>query len=304
MTFSSCVKDYGMDEFIARENDVNARSTNITDVPIPVKNPEFRDYLTANHPLISVPDPLPSKYNVLILSDIHFGANSDHPDLPLDKFRAWLAPLKEANDTSVPVEQRKPLFCLCLGDSVESGAKSEYKDFARFITDELESKGIPVYSILGNHDHLNNGWVLWKEKIKPHTTYYRFKTKTFSWYFLDTASGTMGASQMRDFVKNAKADPNPKLVFTHYPIYGGGGNFYFSLSDPHERALLIDTFAKTKVKLVAEGHQHTGSSHNFGSFQEKNVSAFRDEGSWHILTVNEPVDDENAATVSIVERKE
>jgi hypothetical protein len=111
----------------------------------------------------------------------------------------------------------------------------------------------------------------------------------------------MGVSQLHDFVRNARADPNPKLIFTHYPIYGGGGNFYFSLSDPQERALLLDTFARTNVKLVAEGHQHPGSSHDFGmvagSFNEQNISAFRDYESWHILTV-----DENTGTVNIIHK--
>jgi hypothetical protein len=229
----------------------------------------------------------------LILSDIHFGADSKK-DLTLEKFRAWFDSLADAGDTSVPLEQRKPVFCLCLGDSVESGVESEYEQFKKF-TEEIKARGVPVYGILGNHDHLNNGWVLWKKYVNPHTTYYRFMTKKFSWYFLDTASGTMGVSQLHDFVANARADPNPKLIFTHYPIYGGGGNFYFSLSDPQERAILLDTFAKTNVKLGTEGHQHPGSSHDFGSFKEVNVSAFRDYKSWHILTV-----DETAGTVNIV----
>ncbi|GHT84683.1 serine/threonine protein phosphatase [Spirochaetia bacterium] len=278
--FFSCAKDYGLEEFIARENDVNKRSTNITDIS-----------------LVPAASSLPSQYNVLLLSDIHFGANPDHPDLPLEEFRAWFNSLKTANDTSVPIEQRRPVFCICLGDSVESGAKNEYEQFKMFTEKEIEARGVPVYTILGNHDHLNNGWDLWKKYVKPYTTYYRFKTKTFSWYFLDTASGTMGVSQLHDFVENINADPNPKLVFTHYPIYGGGGNFYFSLSDPQERALLIDTLANSNVKLVAEGHQHPGSSHDFGLFNEQNIAAFRDYQSWHILTV-----DEKSATVNIVHK--
>ncbi|GHU96910.1 serine/threonine protein phosphatase [Spirochaetia bacterium] len=280
--FPSC--KYGMEEFIARENDVNKRSTNLTDIS-----------LTATDN--TTPLTLPSQYNVLILSDIHFGANPDHPDLPLEEFRAWFDGLAAADNTSVPIERRRPVFCLCLGDSVESGVESEYLQFKKFTEDEIEERGVPVYTILGNHDHLNNGWDLWKKYVKPYTTYYRFKTHLFSWYFLDTASGTLGASQLHDFVEHARADPNPKLIFTHYPIYGGGANFYFSLSDPQERALLLDTFARTKVKFAAEGHQHPGSSHDFGSFQEQNVAAFRDYQSWHILTV-----DETAGTVSIMHK--
>jgi hypothetical protein len=265
LTLFSC--KYGLDEFISRENDVDARSAYLTD--------------------ISAPSTVGSaaQYTVLVMSDIHFGANPDHPDLPRAEFFAWL-------DARIAAGQ-KPKFCLCLGDLVESGKEDEYKDFAAFAA-EIEAKGVPVYSIVGNHDLYNNGWKNWRQYVRPHTSYYRFQTSRFSWYFLDSASGTLGKNQLRDFVKQAKSDGRPKLVFTHYPVYAGGGNFYFSLSDPHERAILLDTFAKTDVKLVVEGHQHPGSSHNFGAFREVNVSSFRDYQSWHLITV-----DETAGTVSI-----
>jgi 3',5'-cyclic AMP phosphodiesterase CpdA len=276
LSLSSC--KYGLDEFLDRANDVSARSAYLTDIAPPVSG-------------------LSGSYTVLVMSDIHFGANPDtHPDIPRADFFRWL------DDANHPL----PKFCLCLGDLVESGAEDEYKDFAAFAA-EISARGVPVYSIVGNHDLYNNGWRYWKEYANLSatalsatdnsalkTSYYRFQTDTFSWYFLDSASGTLGGNQLRDFVRNARADSRPKLVFTHYPIYAGGGNFYFSLSDPHERAILLDTFAKTEVRFVGEGHQHPGSSHDFGSFKEVNVASFRDYASWHLMTVNE-----TAATVTI-----
>ncbi|MDR1072788.1 MAG: metallophosphoesterase [Treponema sp.] len=267
LALTACKDEYGMDEFLNRADDINARSAYITEVEAPNKR-------KGNDP------PLSGVYTVLILSDIHFGAHPDHPDLPESKFFAWLDAKKTVNET--------PAFCLVLGDSAEAGTADEYKQFKAF-SDKLEDENtynIPVYSIVGNHDLYNDGWRPYTKYCYPYISYYHFSTENFSWYALDSGSGTLGGSQLKNLVSKLKADKNPKIVFSHYPMYGGG-NFYFSLSDPHERAALISAFAKNNVKMVLEGHQHPGSFYDFGSFKEYNVAAFRDRQSWHLLTVNE-----------------
>ncbi|MDR2193114.1 MAG: metallophosphoesterase [Treponema sp.] len=287
-TLIACNDEYGMNEFLYRPDDVNARSAHITDIGAPTLDGDADDQ-SDRYKLYDITNPVPSgTYTVLILSDIHFGAHSDHPDLPEAAFFTWL---KDKH-----TESKTPAFCLVLGDSAEAGTEDEYKQFKTF-ADKLESgrydgvvdgayNTIPVYSIVGNHDLYNNGWRHYTKYCKPYVSYYRFKTQFFSWYALDSGSGTLGGSQLKNLISNLKADPNPKIVFSHYPMYGGG-NFYFSLSDPHERAALIAAFAKNNVKIVLEGHQHPGSFYDFGSFKEYNVAAFRDKESWHLLTVNE-----------------
>ncbi|MDR0706540.1 MAG: metallophosphoesterase [Treponema sp.] len=275
-TLAVCKDEYGLDEFLNRADDVNARSAYIRDINIPVINEEE---MYKPNPSGSKP-PFGNNYTVLILADIHFGAHPDHPDLPYDEFFQWLEGKKAAGET--------PAFCLVLGDNAEAGTEEEYLQF-KDLSDKLESDTygkIPVYSIVGNHDLYNNGWRQYTKYCKPYISYYRFNTGNFSWYALDSGSGTLGGSQLKNLVSNLKADPKPKVVFSHYPMYGGG-NFYFSLSDPHERAALISAFAKNNVKIVLEGHQHPGSFYDFGSFKEYNVSAFRDRQSWHLLTVDE-----------------
>ncbi|MDR2793887.1 MAG: metallophosphoesterase [Treponema sp.] len=272
-TLTACNDEYGLNELLYRADDVNARSAYSTKVDAPGSD------------LAPKPD-LTGAYTVLILSDIHFGAHPDHPDLPEAKFFAWLDG-QDANKT--------PAFCLVLGDSAEAGTKEEYLQFKAF-ADKLETgaydggangRKIPVYSVVGNHDLYNNGWQYYTQYCKPYVSYYHFTTEKFSWYALDSGSGTLGGSQLKNLISKLKADPKPKIIFSHYPMYGGGGNFYFSLSDPHERAALISAFAKYNVKIVLEGHQHPGSFYDFGSFKEYNVAAFRDKQSWHLLTVNE-----------------
>ncbi|MDR2446264.1 MAG: metallophosphoesterase [Treponema sp.] len=273
LAFAACKDEYGLDEFLNRADDVNARSAYITDIGVPVI-----DEKEMYKPNPQGNKPFGNNYTVLILADIHFGAHSDHPDLPYDEFFQWLDEKKATNAL--------PVFCLVLGDNAEAGAEKEYLQFKE-LSDKLENEyTMPVYSIVGNHDLYNDGWRQYTKYCKPYISYYHFNTGTFSWYALDSGSGTLGGSQLKNFVSKLKEDTNPKIVFSHYPTYGGG-NFYFSLSDPHERAALISAFAKNNVKIVLEGHQHPGSFYDFGSFKEYNVSAFRDRQSWHLLTVDE-----------------
>ncbi|MDR0556536.1 MAG: metallophosphoesterase [Treponema sp.] len=278
--FTTCKDEYGLNEFLNRADDVNARSAYITEIGVPTVKEED----IYKQPADSFP--FGNDYTVLILADIHFGAHPDHPDAPESKFFAWL----DAQD-------KKPAFCLVLGDSAEAGTEEEYKAFKGFAdTLEAEPYKMPVYSIIGNHDLYNNGWRHYTKYCKPYVSYYHFSTGTFSWYALDSGSGTLGGGQLKNLVSNLKADPKPKIVFSHYPMYGGG-NFYFSLSDPHERAALIAAFAENNVKIVLEGHQHPGSFYDFGSFREYNAAAFRDRQSWHLLTINETAETVTFETV-------
>jgi hypothetical protein len=252
--FFSCF-DYGVNEFWGRNDDVNERSTKLTSVAPP------SSYIAS------------PAYTCLILTDTHFGAKEN---APIEELFTWIAAQNPAD---------KPLFCMILGDIVESGKESQYKDYAKFV-DRLAAEGISTYAVAGNHDLYNSGWQYWKKYAAPHTSYYRFKTAKFSWYFLDTANGTLGSSQLYDFISRAKSDPNPKLIFTHYPVYAGGV-FYFALSNPRERALVLDACARTNAKFILAGHNHFGGEWDYGVFKEVNLKAFRQMRKIYILSVDE-----------------
>ena len=255
--FFSCF-NYGVNEFWGRNDDVNERSTKLTSVTPPS----------------SYVSPASNKFNCLILTDTHFGANEN---APIEELFAWINAQNPAD---------KPLFCLILGDIVESGRESQYKDYAQFVERLKNETGIETYAVAGNHDLYNSGWKYWKKYAAPHTSYYRFKTANFSWYFLDSANGTLGSSQLYDFIDRAKSDPSPKLIFTHYPVYAGGV-FYFALSNPRERALLLDACARYDAKFILAGHNHSGGEYDYGVFKEVNLKAFRQMRKIYILSVDE-----------------
>ena len=185
-----------------------------------------------------------------------------------------------------------PVFVLVLGDIADTGVASEFEQYKLLLDELSENYGIEKnYGIVGNHDLYNTGWLEWKKTVYPHKSFYTFETETFSWYFLDSGNGTLGSQQLNSFVTALKKDPKNKFVFIHYPLYRDD-IFYFSLSDPRERAVLIDACAKYNVRAVFSGHDHYGSRFDYGPFEEIGVYSFVNnrnwsDGSWSILEIDE-----------------
>lgn len=261
-TTSAC--KFGFQEILWRDNPVDQRSTSFQQIAPPdTLNPV-------------PPTPKPKKYDCLLIADTHFG--NDNYSVPEEAFFAWL-------DNYINTKGL-PKLCIMLGDVVDHATANEYDQFAAFQQRiKLKMTGIPVYNVVGNHDVYNSGWDLWKKTCPPHTSTYYFETEDFIWYFLDTASGTLGRPQFYDLKDKLAQSSKPKLVFTHYPLYGGG-IFYFCLSNPRERAELISLFARTNVKLYCSGHYHAGAFYDYGPFQEHVVKALGQFGMCHVLHVD------------------
>lgn len=262
LTFFGCrLNSYGLNEFLYRPSGVKERTKKIekligADLPPPPHTPGI--------------------YRVLVITDVHFGAEKLPKNGPRfdDEFFAWLNALNP-----------KPDFCVGLGDMAEHGWEEEFKRYKKF-TDRLETDyNIKTYNAVGNHDLYNSGWQHYKKYLYPYKSLYYFEAGNFSWYFIDTASGSLGAGQMRLLNKTMQSDPNPKIVMTHFPLWANG-HFYFSLQDSLERNLLISTFAKNNVKAVLTGHTHKKTVSDFGKFTEYNYPGFFAKAGWGLITVN------------------
>ncbi len=250
---------YAFHEAFWRDNPVDSRSTNFRPIDLGEKD------ITVS-----------KKYDVIIITDTHFGHKDYQP--PQSAFLKWLSTYKDS-------EGKQPLFCITLGDLVDHGTASEYEELAAFLT-KIEDSGVPVYNVLGNHDLYNSGYSLWKKTCYPHSPAYYFETDGFQWYFLDTASGTLGRPQFYALKDKLKSSTKPKMLFTHYPLYGDG-IFYFCLSNPRERAELISLFGRTNVKLYCAGHYHKGRYYDFGAFQEHILEAFGQYSGWYVMHIDE-----------------
>ncbi len=242
-------------------------------------------------PNTELPEVPAAKYSFLIIADAHYGASktNKHTDRFVEKFTAAL----EVSD-----EAKRPRFIINLGDIMDDGLQSEATDYLTLenklksiakdklsLTDDYKS-----FAIIGNHDlYDEDGWETWKKNFYPATqygtSYYRFTLGAFSYYFLDSGNGTLGLAQLEDLEANLSADPNPKLIFLHYPIVLDISSF--CLQNTLERNRLMRDFARSNVRNIFTGHYHPGNSNNFGNFVEKTVKSFGYNDIALLVTVND-----------------
>ncbi|MEE3312597.1 MAG: metallophosphoesterase [Treponema sp.] len=257
---------YGWEQAIYRPDSFRRRADSITELTGDSTTQGMLSALGGN-----------TTYDVLLIADLHYGKKN--VDRREDDLLAWI--------DSLPAS-KKPAFCINLGDSADHGKSDEYDDYLSFES-RLKTRVHAVYNVVGNHDLYNSGWDEWKDKMYPHTSFYRFETAGLSWYFLDSGSGTLGRPQIENLKDVMEDDPKPKIVSMQYPSYSDDINMlsYFTLQDEHEVALLFKIFKENKVKLVLDGHTHKYFKNDFGSFIEFNVSTLTSGGDCGLLSVNE-----------------
>lgn len=233
------------------------------------------DYRTPVMAVLNDLSDLSGSYNVLIITDTHFGYKNK--EAPLAALYLWL--------DSVKGTAAAPAFAICLGDAVDTGAQGEYEEYLRFCEILKNLYGIRVvFNTCGNHDIYQSHWGNWQTNCYPHTSFYKFKTANFSWYSFDTASGTLGKNQLDIMKKDMETDPNPKIVFSHYPL--SEYNLAFGLGDTTERNLLISTFLKNNVRCYFGGHNHYSHFSDMGLY-DYCCPSFRFNEAWTVLHVNE-----------------
>ena len=256
---SSC--EYGIGEGFYRPHDVSERASSLT-----VVSDSDTEILSS-----SVGG---RKYRVLAVSDIHFGKNGN-ADSNARKVLEWVRMQGDID------------MCINVGDTADHGRAEELDSFISF-ENELKSLGVKnVYSCLGNHDLYNSGWESWKEKVYPNASFYTFTIGSISYYFIDSASGSLGKAQMKMLDDAMKADENKKIVVSHYPIHSEVLMGFCGLQETKESDLLLDMFYSNGVIQVIEGHSHVYGENDFKRFKEVNVPSLCKEGHWVLFTVDE-----------------
>ena len=269
LLFSSC--KYNIGEGFARLMKVEERATNLR-------------ILDQEPVLNAITDS--EEYDVLVITDVHFG-NENHGKNGPRREDDFFAHLEDASSGAALIDSVK--FVICMGDIAEHGYDDEFKRFNAVIKAWFDAKGIPIYHVVGNHDLYNSGWKNWAANNYPNTSFYKFETPSFSWYFLDSASGTLGWYQYDALDGHMRRDDKKKLVFTHIPVYAED-NLYFVMQNTEERNLLISTCAKTGVQLFVDGHTHKDRTSDFGKFIERNVPGFLEKSGYGVVHINEAND--------------
>lgn len=230
---------------------------------------------------------LSGTYTFVIFTDPHYGSKRSE-NIDEDEFLEWM--------DGLPADQ-SPKFCVCLGDIAERGERKEFLKYCDFV-EKIESRGIPVLNIVGNHDLFNSGWDDFSDLCFPYTSFYRFKSSAFSFYALDTGSGSLGPKQFKKLKSAMQSDPRPKIVFSHYPIYGSGmyGLSYYCLQNEEESTRLITLFEKEDVTDVYAGHVHHHQSKELGDYTERCFDTLFNQ-EWALVTVNETTGKTSTKTI-------
>ncbi len=219
---------------------------------------------------------LSGRYTVLVISDIHFG--SDKKEINPQNLFTWL--------DSIRGTSTYPSFVLCLGDVVDTGKPEQYRSYLSFCQKLKTEYNIPlILNACGNHDIYQNNWDNWKANCYPYTSFYKFYTGGFSWYCLDTASGTIGQKQYKKLLSDLISDSRPKIIFTHYPFIRFNINCS-NMAETTERNKLISAFAKNKVRCVLGGHNHNQTFDDLG-FMDYGIPSLGYYNSWGLLYIDE-----------------
>ena len=284
--FSSCA-NYGFFWGQFACDTVDERSPSVRSL----SDSKLPDFSSQNLPPSSV-------YSVLIVSDLHFGSKRENLDEKI--FLDWLDSYYKKYSQGESADFTKlPRFIVNLGDTADGGHDSEFRDYVRFEkkikavcgkylygetenTPEDERK-FKIYGIIGNHDLYNDGGKGFAKYVFPYISSYHFSIDAnpadsfsgFSFYFLDSGNGTTGTKQLDDFKEKISRDSNPKIVFTHYPVWAGGTDLFMILQNNLERNILLTYFAENKVKQVYEGHAHKNYGYDFKKFREDVIGSLR-----------------------------
>ncbi len=261
--FTSC---YGSWNIFDKGNNVDERSENLKILS------DSTDYEFSAAGISS----LKGKYTVLIISDVHFGSMRKKVDC--ERLFTWLDNLKG--------DKKYPVFALSLGDDVDHGFSEEYELYMEFCKKLRNSYGIKlIINACGNHDIYQNNWDNWERNCYPYTSFYKFNTQKFSWYCLDTASGTIGLNQYEKLISAFDNDPCPKIVFTHYPLM----RFNYdcsNMAETTERNSLISDFSKNNVRCVLGGHNHSITFNDLG-YYDYGIPSLCYNDAWALLCIDE-----------------
>ncbi len=261
LLFTSCA--YGPEEAFYRYSSSNKRTQSICELAAP-----------------DIPVPDSEVYTVAVFSDIHFGKKKE--TRREQEFLDWLQKEKD-NGTA-------PAFCICLGDIADHGLESEFKEYVSFSqkVENILGSG-KIYNVLGNHDLYNDGWEHYRRLIFPYNSIYHFNTQSFSWYCIDSASGTLGKKQYKKIQKAFEEDSAPKIVMAHIPVYSNPliNLGYYTFQNTYEADMLLTLFAKSNVKLVLNGHIHKAYKNYFNNCIELTVPSITSENKWMVITIDE-----------------
>jgi len=216
-------------------------------------------------------EPKPGAFTFIQVNDLHYHEPA---------CGEWFAKVVPAMKQSAPDLD----FALLCGDQADEG-KLEQMTAVR---DLFKGLGVPLYAVIGNHDHLTDTDRSAYEAVFPDQLNYHFEHKGWQLIGLDTSDGTHYHDTHVSKVTLQWLDDNlpkldarqPTIVFTHFPLAKGVTNRPLNADE------VLDRFANFNLQAVFGGHWHGLSERAFHDAiltTDRCCSRFRDnhDGSPH-----------------------
>ncbi|MBN2352952.1 MAG: metallophosphoesterase [Spirochaetales bacterium] len=187
--------------------------------------------------------PLSEPFSFVVIADTHVFPGNDTSSYFMD-FINQLIPGPNGDR-----------FVLVCGDLVQDGALADFQTYADEAAD-IESLGVTVYSVPGNHDLYNNGWPNYRAVLGP--SMYTLAAGPVRIVAIDSANGTLGGPQRAwlEGVLASRAEPYC-VTFTHMEFFSEGITETQQWTDINEAYSLMHLFETSGVNIHLTGHTHS-----------------------------------------------
>lgn len=180
-------------------------------------------------------------FRFVVINDVHFRD---------DRCGAWL----EKIFRQIKEAPEKPEFCLMAGDYSENGKREELEA----CRDAFKSLGIPIFGVIGNHDHLGANDRAPYEAVFKDAINYRFENNGWQFLAVDSTQGRLGSNtsiqpHTLQWVDEQlpKLDPKrPLVILTHFPLG------QLTPARPKNADAFLERFKPFNLQAVFSGHFH------------------------------------------------
>jgi len=144
------------------------------------------------------------------------------------------------------IDFRKVDFVIHLGDFVTHGEEKYFQEYEEIV----EAYDVPVYTIIGNHEHGVEGNSLYKKYYGD--TFYSFDYMGKKFIILDNSIGLLNKDNV-SFLENELKFEGEKYIFMHMPPFDPRPSGIHKMLGAQEFMQLVE---KNNVSNVFSGHVH------------------------------------------------
>jgi len=218
----------------------------------------------------------------VLISDMHVGTHREDANKGVKPAETFVQTVRQ-----VLALDPRPAGMIITGDlAFQKGLPGDYK-LIKELYRPIREAGIPLYLVLGNHDHRANFWAAFPEAKPAGSAADRqaavVETPLANWFLMDSlyqtelTPGLLGESQLQWLAKSLDAHAGkPAMLVAHHNVDG--------LTGLHDAAALLQTAAgHPQAKAYFHGH-----THQWKVRREKDIHIVNVPATAWLFDANEP----------------